>query len=46
MKMLDKLKKKRKIRDEMLMKEYESGRILQIDNEVDNKEYLKKIEEE
>jgi len=44
MKILNKFKRKRKIRNEMIMKEYEAGRILQVDNNIDNKEYLKKTD--
>ncbi len=40
-KITDLLNKKRKEKDENLLKEYEKGKILQIDNDVDNKEFLK-----
>ena len=45
MKILKRFGKKNK-RNEMLLKEYEEERVLQIDNNVDNKEYLKQRGEE
>jgi len=38
-----KIKKKNK-RNELLLKEFEDGKILQINNNIDNKEYFKKID--
>lgn len=49
MKILNKIFKrnnKNKIHEEELLKEYEMGRILQVDNGVDNKDYLTKIKEQ
>ena len=37
-------KGKKKMKEEMLLKDYEEGKVLQIDNQKDNKEYFQKIE--
>jgi len=39
-------KKKKKLREKFLMEEYEKGRILQVDNGVDNKQHFKPKEVE
>jgi len=38
--MLKKLKSKKRIRNEMLLLEFEKGRVLHVDDNIDNKEYL------
>jgi len=40
-----KRKSKRQSKDELLLEEYEKGRILQVDGKTDNKEYFKSLEE-
>lgn len=43
MKIITQLFKKRsKKKDKKLLKEYELGRVLQVDNNIDNKEFFKK----
>ena len=45
MKLLDKLfKKKQKAKEQDLLNEYNKGKILQVDNQVNNQEYFQKIE--
>jgi hypothetical protein len=39
-------KSKKKMREEMLLKDYEEGKVLQIDNQKDNKEYFQKIKDD
>jgi hypothetical protein len=39
-----KKKKKEELRNQELLKQYEEGRVLQIDNGIDNKEHLKSIQ--
>jgi len=39
-------RKKRKLREKFLLEEYEKGRVLQVDNKIDNKEYFKEVEED
>jgi hypothetical protein len=41
-----KKKKKEELRNQELLKQYEEGRVLQIDNGIDNKEHLKSIQVE
>lgn len=48
-KIFDKLKRfipksKRKKHEEKLLKDYEMGKILQVDKEIDNKKYIMEIE--
>ena len=45
MKMLNIFKGKKQKNNEKLLKEYEEGRILQVDNKIDNKEYFKKLDD-
>lgn len=45
MKMLNIFKSKKEKNNEKLLKEYEEGRILQVDNKIDNKEYFKKLDD-
>jgi len=37
-------KRKKKLREKFLLEEYEKGRVLQIDNQVDNKQHFKSLE--
>lgn len=48
MKLLDLFffKKKRKEWDKKLLEEYEKGKILQVDNDIDNKQHLLKKEDD
>jgi len=39
-------KDKKKSREELLLEDYENGKILQVDNNKDNKEYFKSIQNE
>lgn len=41
-----KSKKKKKLRELKLLEDYEKGKILQIDNDINNKEYFKFRENE
>jgi len=34
-------KKKKKLREKFLLEEYEKGRVLQVDNGIDNKQHFK-----
>ncbi|MFW6130222.1 MAG: hypothetical protein ACOC56_03485 [Atribacterota bacterium] len=48
MKILDKIipgRRKKQIREKKLLEEYNKGKILQVNNEVNNKKYLLKKEE-
>jgi hypothetical protein len=38
------VKSKKKLKEEELIRDYEDGKILQIDNQINNKDYFKKIE--
>lgn len=40
MRLFNIFKSKKKLRNEQLLKEYEEGKVLQVDNGVDNKEFL------
>jgi putative cell wall-binding protein len=37
-------KEKKKTREELLLEDYEKGKYLQIDNQINNKEYFKSFE--
>jgi len=39
-------RKKKKLREKFLMEEYEKGRVLQVDNGIDNKQHFKPKEVE
>lgn len=46
MKMLKIFKGKKEKNNEKLLREYEEGRILQVDNKINNKEYFKKLDDD